>query len=935
MGVVTPAARSPMLLPVLAPHERARFAYTAIGFMCVASAALIARTVGDTLFLTRYSGHQLSYMYLGTALSVSLASYTCGAWAGRVPIARFIGLPIGVLILAALVLRVLLVHPWGGLRIAAYLLGDLLVHVPVMLFWSFAALIFNPREAKRLFGFVGAGGTLACILAGFLVRPYATHFGTENLLIWVILLLGGFVFTVVRLSRLEVDRLQGALSPGRGSFGLRYYAGLLKADQVRNLALLMLAATVALVLTDYQFKAGVRGHYQDAELAGFFGNFYASASVVALGIQLFLVHRLLGRWGVLPALCILPASLLVASMATAATARLGCIAAAKFAVQIFLFTIDTAALQILYLGIRKRTRSQARAFVDGICKPLAMAAASAALIATTGLFPVSRLAAGAAVASACWLFMSRRNHASYVSALVDSLGARRLDLSEGRSSFRDHAFEPHLRETLIRGTDDEVAYLLDLLPDLEQVDWTAESRALLTRSASSIKIAALNYLRDRGSEEDVQAISAHTDHPAPEVRTAAVRATAALGGYAAAAPLERCLEDPDPAVRAAAAAGLLDHRSADGNAAPAPMISALLASRDPDDRVAMADALSHTRGERAIPALTRLLEDSEDVVRRAALRACRLRAAASLIPAIVPLLADPSTAEDAAETLAALGPEVLSHLVLHLSPESSGEPFAGADRIPAILARVGDLAALPALRRVLGSEDLHLRSEAVRAYCRLLRRVPSVRPYRTELDAAARQEISAAAERLATLQQIAPLPAAEILADALKEQHNRHLQNALLLLEVRMPDVDMNAIYHHLSEGTDEARADALEIIDNTLKSPLKAPLVSLLEPLGRPADVPAALSCLTRLLRSHDFDWMMAGALYAAAQNGLEEGIEPARGALRHPSPVVRETALYTLHRLGQAEARSEVRLRMARDPDPRVQRLVHSLSHLHPSPA
>ena len=69
----------------LSPSEPCRFTYTLIGFMFVASAALIARAVGDTLFLSRYSTDLLSYMYIGTALVVGLAAYPFGAWAGARP----------------------------------------------------------------------------------------------------------------------------------------------------------------------------------------------------------------------------------------------------------------------------------------------------------------------------------------------------------------------------------------------------------------------------------------------------------------------------------------------------------------------------------------------------------------------------------------------------------------------------------------------------------------------------------------------------------------------------------------------------------------------------------------------------------------------------------------------------------------------------------
>ena len=59
--------------------ERSRLIYVAVGFMCVATAALIARSAGDALFLSYYSTSLLSYMYLGTAFVLIVASLAFGA----------------------------------------------------------------------------------------------------------------------------------------------------------------------------------------------------------------------------------------------------------------------------------------------------------------------------------------------------------------------------------------------------------------------------------------------------------------------------------------------------------------------------------------------------------------------------------------------------------------------------------------------------------------------------------------------------------------------------------------------------------------------------------------------------------------------------------------------------------------------------------------
>ena len=912
----------------LGASERTRFLYCALGFVCVAAGALIARTAGDALFLSRYEASLLSYMYVGTALLLAGTSYVYGILAGRVAIGRLIVRTGGVLVILTVGLRIALAFPWGGFRVAAYLLSDLVVNLPMMLFWSFAALVFDPREGKRLFGFVGAAGTVACILAGYVVRPIASAFGTDNLLILVALCTAGFLVVVARLSAIESARFQPAPSSGRRPSHIGYYARLLETPQVRNLIYLVLAATVTLTLVDYQFKAGARLHHSGAELAGFFGGFYASASMVALLIQLVFVHRILQKGGVLLGLLILPAGLLLAASGTAFTAQFAWISATKFVVQVCAFTIDSAALQMLYLGIAKQSRSQSRAFVEGIGKPFAMAATGAALVATIRFFELHHLSIAVAAGALVWLLLTKRNSKSYLAALIDSLGARRLDLSQETSSFLDKSFESHLRKSLTSAADEEVPYLIDMLPEMESADWTQEFRALLQREDPEVKIACLQHLQDRGDEADLPAILGHVKHLSPDVRAAAVHAAAALGGQAVLSDLAGSLEDPDPTVRAAAVASLINGGDLDHLLAAGSELKEMLGSQDPLVRIAGANALSHIRHKGLTRPLMGLLEDPDDGVRIAALEACRSAPDPDLIPATIPLLADSAVAAEAGQTLAQYGSEILDHLGPYMELSQMDGAFTGAHRVPAVVAGIGDPDGLPLLLSAIGLPDLRLRKEAVRAYCSLVFATGNPRPHLEDLRRAAVREIEAARDRRKTVNEIRSFPATEVLCDALEGEYGSHLENAFALLDALTPEVDMKAV--HLSLNSDENRSNALEILDNVLETELKSDLLGLLESRAGKATptVEAARGRIWDLLREETSEWVVAGALMAAASNRMLDSREHILDCTLHKSPVIRETALYALNELQQFDILPQTCARMVEDSDPGVCRLARELS-------
>ena len=48
-------------------------------------------------------------------------------------------------------------------------------------FWILANIVFNPREAKRLFGFIGAGAIAGGIFGGYLTSLIADWISSENL----------------------------------------------------------------------------------------------------------------------------------------------------------------------------------------------------------------------------------------------------------------------------------------------------------------------------------------------------------------------------------------------------------------------------------------------------------------------------------------------------------------------------------------------------------------------------------------------------------------------------------------------------------------------------------------------------------------------------------------------------------------------------------
>src|SRR5258705_11849356 len=95
-------------LPEVRAGERTRFVYASVAFMCVAAGGLVARTVGDTLFLTRFGSQRLPLMYIATAALVGLIAFTYSSGFGRWPVSTIIGAVAALLVVAAIGVRIFL-----------------------------------------------------------------------------------------------------------------------------------------------------------------------------------------------------------------------------------------------------------------------------------------------------------------------------------------------------------------------------------------------------------------------------------------------------------------------------------------------------------------------------------------------------------------------------------------------------------------------------------------------------------------------------------------------------------------------------------------------------------------------------------------------------------------------------------------------------------
>lgn len=877
-------------LPQVRSGERTRFLYASVAFMCVAAGGLIARTVGDTVFLTRFGADRLPPMYLGTSVLIAAIGFGVATASSRWPLPRILATTAAILVALTVALRFSM-GDTASADVAVYFLAEVVIRLPLLLFWVVAALTFDSREAKRLLGTIGAAGTFGCIVAGTAIPSMVDAWGTENLLWAQALLLGGFGAAAAGAARSAPSGDLTAQVAHLPRARLSSAGRMMTQPQIRSLCALAVVASVSLVVVDFIFKAEARSHFSGTSLASFFGQFYAIANAGALLLQLFLVHRILSR-GVGLSLRILPTGLLVAATGMLVFNTTGWAIAGKLLEPLFEFTINAAAFQMLFLAVPRQSRTGARALVDGVARPLAFAVGGVLLALSVPLLTTRHLAAVVLITSAVWLWLARREARLYSRHLLQSIRQRRLDPLQERVGLPGSVVREEVRQALRTAPDDDVPYLLSLLPHWPSIDWRPEYRLLLERDSPELKALALEHLADHGEPCDGERVSRELQHVDAGVRRAAVGAARRAGGPDGGEwLLVVCEHDPDPSVRSAAAAELINHGDLQHLIRGATAFRAMLVSPHREERLAAAGSLVVVRGHTLTGTLRQLLEDPDVDVRLTALDAIRSRPSPELISAVVSLLRDRRTAWKAAEVLPMFGEAALAEVSPLVDEALSIQPPAHRFHLPPILERIGP-AGLPELGRLQEASDEELYHAAIRAWCVVIRR-HDVKGETRRTEELARRELERASA--AARARGGKARGDELLQLALQDGFHQHVDAMLRLLQIVEPAVDPTILIAGLRKGG-EQRAHSLEFLESVLPRHWRTDVLSLFEDVASLVRPELPLGDLLTGTRS---EWVVAGAAYCVGEACRTDLSELVRSLTDHPSTVVRETAADALRKL------------------------------------
>jgi AAA family ATP:ADP antiporter len=240
----------------------------------------------------------------------------------------------------------------------------------VSVFWSFMTDIFTDRQARRLFGFIAAGGTAGAVCGPALTTILATPLGTENLLLVSCLLLGVALLCISRLIQWQASQVedQGEASNGNGPLGGGILDGIrlvLQSPYLLGIALLMLMMTMLATFIYFQQAQIIRDSFSDpAQRTTVFAAIDLAVNILTVLIQLLVTGRLV-RWLGLPWVLALLPLLLAAGFAGLALAPvLGVLVVVQVIRRAGNYAIMRPAREMLYVVLPREEKYKAKNFID-------------------------------------------------------------------------------------------------------------------------------------------------------------------------------------------------------------------------------------------------------------------------------------------------------------------------------------------------------------------------------------------------------------------------------------------------------------------------------------------------------------------------------------------------------------------------------------------
>jgi AAA family ATP:ADP antiporter len=352
------------------PRERAAALWSFAYFFTLLAGYYVLRPLRDQMGIAG-GVRALPWTFTATFLALLLAQPLYGALVAKLPRARFIPITYHFFVVNLALFWILLRFHVETVIVARVFFVWVSVFnlFAVAVFWSFMADLFTSDQGKRLFGFIGAGGTAGSLLGPVITIGLSVPLGAVNLLIAAMIFLELAVFCVHRLERsATIDAAARGPQPDERRVGGTAFAAL--PELIRSPYLLGVGAWVSLL----SFGATIL-YFEQANIiaatvhgAGAQTRVFASidlaVGLLTLATQVFATGQLLKRFGTGPTAGALPAVYIVGFAVLGMVTSLGVVVVIQVVQRWMNFAIANPARQVFFTVVGREEKYKAKNLID-------------------------------------------------------------------------------------------------------------------------------------------------------------------------------------------------------------------------------------------------------------------------------------------------------------------------------------------------------------------------------------------------------------------------------------------------------------------------------------------------------------------------------------------------------------------------------------------
>ncbi len=461
-------------------------------------ALLIVKPTVSALFLSQLGAENLSVAFIIIAITAVVVSFIYNKYLEKFALRYIIRSTLILFSVGFIAMGCIVALGWVTpfFSYLFYTMVGMFALLATSQFWVLANVVFNVREAKRLFGFIGAGGIAGGIIGGYLTSILAGYLGNGVLMILSGVLIAACKIVFNRIWKTRVQTLSKFKRKERATVSTESSIKLIyKSKHLTYLAAVIGLGVLVAKLVDYQFSYIAAAKIPDPqELASFFGFWFSTFNIVSLLIQLFVTNKILENTDISVSLIALPIGIVLLCLALLVFPELWIVIIIKGLDGSLKQSLHKSAVELLALPIPSSIKNKTKTFIDVVVDSLATGIAGFLLI-----FVIKGLELSATYITLItilivlvWIIVVFKVRDAYLGTFKESIMMRENMGSTKKSIGR---IRQNMRVIFESGSEKDILAIIKRLPEITHPSLKNDVLKLLNHESHKVKAAVVDSLR--------------------------------------------------------------------------------------------------------------------------------------------------------------------------------------------------------------------------------------------------------------------------------------------------------------------------------------------------------------------------------------------------------------------------------------------------------